>query len=64
MMQLVASLGGFLQRKSDKHPGPKPIWIGLQMLADLVLAASSLTTNLWVTIRKTVARSKYPFRTK
>ncbi len=42
MMQLVASLGGFLQRKSDKHPGPKPIWIGLQRLADLVLAASSL----------------------
>jgi hypothetical protein len=42
MMQLVASLGGFLQRKSDKHPGPKPIWIGLQRLADLVLAASVL----------------------
>ena len=42
MMQLVASLGGFLQRKNDKHPGPKPIWIGLQSLADLLLAASSL----------------------
>lgn len=41
MMQLVASLGAFLQRKSDKYPGPKPIWIGLQRLADLILAASS-----------------------
>jgi len=42
MMQLVARLGGFLNRKSDKHPGPKPIWLGLQRLADLLLAATSL----------------------
>lgn len=38
MVRLVASLGGFLNRKSDGFPGPKTLWIGLQRAADFVLA--------------------------
>jgi hypothetical protein len=33
--RMVASLGGFLGRKSDGEPGPKSLWIGLQRLDDL-----------------------------
>ena len=38
MVRMVASLGGFLNRKSDGFPGPKTLWIGLQRAADFVLA--------------------------
>jgi hypothetical protein len=38
MVRLVASLGGFLNRKSDGFPGSKTLWIGLQRAADFVLA--------------------------
>jgi hypothetical protein len=38
MVRMVASLGGFLNRKSDGFPGPKTLWIGLQRVADFVLA--------------------------
>jgi len=31
-MRMVASLGGFLGRKSDGEPGTKTLWIGLQYL--------------------------------
>ncbi len=34
-MRMVATLGGFLGRKSDGEPGTKPIWLGLQHLDDL-----------------------------
>jgi len=34
MIRLVASLGGFLGRKSDGEPGAKTIWIGLQRTTD------------------------------
>jgi len=34
-MRMVASLGGFLGRKSDGEPGTKSLWIGLQRLDDL-----------------------------
>jgi hypothetical protein len=33
--RMVASLGGFLGRKSDGEPGTKSLWIGLQRLDDL-----------------------------
>jgi hypothetical protein len=36
MVELVASLGGYLGRKCDGEPGPKAIWVGLQRLTDLV----------------------------
>jgi len=38
MVRPLATLGGFLNRKSDGFPGPKTIWIGLQRAADFVLA--------------------------
>jgi hypothetical protein len=38
MVRMVASLGGFLNRKSDGFPGPKTLWIGLQRVPDFVLA--------------------------
>jgi hypothetical protein len=38
MIRLVASLGGFLNRKSDGFPGPQTLWIGLQRAADFALA--------------------------
>lgn len=42
VLTLVASLGGFLARKSDGFPGPKAIWIGLQRTRDFVLALEAL----------------------
>jgi hypothetical protein len=38
MVRMVASLGGFLNRKADGPPGPKTLWIGLQRVPDFVLA--------------------------
>ena len=38
MVRMVASLGGFLNRKSDGFPGPKTLWIGLQRIPDFVMA--------------------------
>lgn len=38
MVRMVATLGGFLDRKSDGFPGPQSLWIGLQRAADFVLA--------------------------
>jgi hypothetical protein len=38
MTRMVASLGGFLNRKSDGFPGPKTLWISLQRSPDFVLA--------------------------
>lgn len=35
MIVLVATLGGFLGRKSDADPGPKALWIGLHRLDDI-----------------------------
>jgi len=35
----IARLGGFLNRKSDGHPGPSAIWSGWQRLADF--------TSMW-----------------
>jgi len=32
---MVASLGGFLGRKSDGEPGTKSLWLGLQRLDDI-----------------------------
>ena len=34
-LRMVAGLGGFLGRKSDGHPGPKSVWLGLQRLDDI-----------------------------
>jgi len=34
MIRMVASLGGYLNRKSDPEPGVKKIWIGLRNLQE------------------------------
>lgn len=35
---LLASLGGYNNRRSEAPPGPQPIWIGLRRMADFALA--------------------------
>ena len=34
MVRLIAGFGGFLGRKSDGHPGPKALWLGLQRVRE------------------------------
>jgi len=41
-VKMLAKLGGFLNRKSDKYPGPMTIWKGLSKLREAVLIKSSL----------------------
>lgn len=36
--RMIAGLGGFIGRKSDKDPGPATIWLGLQRLGDIASA--------------------------
>jgi len=38
---MVASLGGYLNRKCDGPPGPKTMWVGLQRMVDFALAWKS-----------------------
>lgn len=42
MIRLVASLGGFLGRKSDGEPGAKTIWIGMQRTIDAAFMIQAL----------------------
>ena len=42
MIRLVASLGGFLGRKSDGEPGAKTIWIGMQRTMDAAFMIQAL----------------------
>ena len=44
MVRLVATLGGFLNRKHDGFPGPQSLWIGLQRAADFVLVLEAQRT--------------------
>jgi hypothetical protein len=44
--RLLASLGGFLGRKSDGEPGTQTLWLGLQRLDDLTAMYQILTTAL------------------
>jgi hypothetical protein len=41
---MIASLGGFLNRKGDGFPGSKTIWIGLQRTRDFVAAMEAQKT--------------------
>jgi hypothetical protein len=38
MVVLIATLGGYLNRKHDSPPGPKTIWLGLQRVREFVIA--------------------------
>jgi len=35
---MIATLGGFLGRKSDGFPGPTVMWVGLQRMRDFALS--------------------------
>ncbi len=49
-MRMVASLGGFLGRKSDGNPGTKSLWLGLQQL-DVMTAMWKITTSEYISTR-------------
>ncbi|MEK7733765.1 MAG: IS4 family transposase [Planctomycetota bacterium] len=36
--RMIASLGGYLNRKCDGPPGTKTMWVGLQRMVDFALA--------------------------
>jgi len=36
-IRLIAKLGGYMGRKRDGNPGPKPMWIGMQRLHYMVI---------------------------
>ncbi|RUR16336.1 IS4 family transposase [Legionella septentrionalis] len=42
MMKMIASIGGYLNRKNDPDPGPATLWIGLQRLKDFLLAQKTI----------------------
>lgn len=45
MIRMVASLGGFLNRKKDGEPGAKTVWIGLQRIKDFITAMDALDAS-------------------
>jgi Transposase Tn5 dimerisation domain/Transposase DNA-binding len=51
MIRLVASLGGFLNRKGDGFPGSKTVWIGLQRSIDI--------TRAWIAFNKIKIENTY-----
>lgn len=42
IIRMLASFGGYLNRKNDPPPGPKSIWTGLQKLKDFIFASMML----------------------
>jgi hypothetical protein len=42
MIKIIASMGGYMNRKNDPEPGPTTLWIGLQRLKDFLLAQQTL----------------------
>ena len=46
LVKMLASLGGYLNRKHDGLPGAKTLWIGLQRLRDFTLAFSALKSSM------------------
>jgi len=49
-LRMVASLGGFLGRKSDGNPGTKSVWLGLQQL-DVMTAMWKITMSTFISTR-------------
>ncbi len=41
LIPIIASLGGYLNRKNDGPPGPQTMWIGLQRMRDFAVAWSA-----------------------
>jgi hypothetical protein len=53
-LRRVASLGGFLGRKSDGEPGTKSLWIGLQRLDDITATWSIMTAATQLRVPRTI----------
>lgn len=45
MVRMIASFGGFLNRKRDGYPGPQTLWIGLQRSRDFVLTVEAMRAS-------------------
>lgn len=52
VIRMIASLGGFLGRKSDKEPGTQTLWLGLQRLHDIIKG--------WEACRELMQRTRGP----
>jgi len=52
MVRLMATFGGFLNRKNDGEPGVQTVWIGLQRTRDfaMVIKIQKSLLEMWVTI--------------
>ena len=46
IIDLIASLGGWLGRKCDGEPGPKAMWVGMQRMTDLALGCAPERTRV------------------
>ncbi len=60
MIRLVASLGGFLGRKSDGEPGAKTIWIGMQRTMDAALTIQALQHDFHLGRREPIGQRRGP----
>ena len=56
---LIASLGGFLGRKSDGEPGVKTIWKGYRRLIDLVAGYHLARSPTPLTLAQLAAHEDY-----
>ena len=52
VIRMLASLGGFLGRKSDREPGTQTLWLGLQRLHDIITG--------WEACRQLIQRTRGP----
>lgn len=42
ILRMIANLGGFIGRSSDKEPGIKAMWLGMQRMRDLALSFEAM----------------------
>lgn len=59
--RMVASLGGFLGRKSDGEPGTESIWIGLQRLDDMTGMWKIMINRHVPHLKKRIVSSNYDY---
>jgi hypothetical protein len=57
-IHLVASLGGFLGRRSDGEPGTKSLWLGIQRLDDIAATWKFMALNFAPHLLSTPVSSK------
>ena len=43
MIRIIASLGGYMNRRSDPMPGVKTLWIGLRNLQEHIKAIEAFS---------------------